>query len=303
MKNLILLVLTLGMIQALLAQTASVQVIHNSADALAAEVDVYVNSDLALDDFAFRTATEFLELPAGVQIELSVAPGNSTSVNDALLTVPVTLMANENYVVVANGIVSASGYNPAPPLSLDLYPMAKTEAATATNTEILVHHGSTDAPTVDIVETGAGAGTVIDNISYPEFEGYLDLPTADYVIAVTDETGSVTVASYDLPLETLGLDGAAVTAVASGFLDPSSNSDGPAFGIWVATAAGGPLVQLPTATAQVQVIHNSPDALAEEVDVYVDGALALDDFAFRTATPFINLNAGVEIELAVAPGN
>jgi hypothetical protein len=301
MKKFILFFLVLGAAPWLLAQTAAVQVIHNSADALAEEVDVYVNSDLAIDDFEFRTATGFISLPAEVQIELSVAPGNSTSVNDALLTVPVTLVADETYVVVADGIVSPTGYNPAPPLTLQVYPMTKAAASNATNTEILVHHGSTDAPTVDVVETGAGAGTVVDDISYTEFQGYLDLPTSDYVIAITDETGTVTVASYDLPLATLGLDGAAVTAVASGFLDPSNNSNGPEFGIWVATAVGGPLVQLPASTAQVQVIHNSPDALAEEVDVYVDGALALDDFAFRTATPFLDLSAGVEIELAVAP--
>ena len=28
---------------------------------------------------------------------------------------------------------------------------------------LLIHHGSTDAPTVDVVETGVGAGTIVDN--------------------------------------------------------------------------------------------------------------------------------------------
>ena len=65
------------------SQTARVQVIHNSADAAAAEVDVYVDAANTLDDFAFRTASPFVDLPAGVQIELSIAPGNSSSVADA----------------------------------------------------------------------------------------------------------------------------------------------------------------------------------------------------------------------------
>lgn len=51
-----------------IAQTARVQVIHNSADAAAAEVDVYINADLALDDFAFRTATPFLDLPGLISV-------------------------------------------------------------------------------------------------------------------------------------------------------------------------------------------------------------------------------------------
>ncbi|QQX75731.1 MULTISPECIES: DUF4397 domain-containing protein [Aequorivita] len=230
-----------------IAQTARVQVIHNSADAAAAEVDVYINTDLALDDFAFRTATPFLDLPAGVEINIGIAPGNSTDVGDVLLTVPVTLTADEKYIVVADGIVSPTGYNPAPPLTLQVYPMAREMASNPANVDILVHHGSTDAPTVDVVETGVGAGTIVDDISYTEFQGYLELPTADYVVEIRDASGTVGVAAYQAPLATLGLDGAALTVLASGFLDPSQNSNGPQFGLFVASPLGGDLLELPSA--------------------------------------------------------
>ncbi len=70
---------------------------------------------------------------------------------------------------------------------------------------------------MDIVEVGAGAGTIVDDISYTEFQGYLELPTADYTIDVRDETGTTTVASYEVPLAALNLDGVALVAVASGF--------------------------------------------------------------------------------------
>lgn len=233
------------------AQTARVQVIHNSADAAAAEVDVYIDNTLALDDFAFRTATPFLDLPAGVEINLGVAPGNSTGPGDILLTVPVTLMENEKYIVVADGIVSSSGYNPAPPLSLQVFPMAREMATDPANVDVLVHHGATDAPTVDVVETGVGAGTIVDDISYTEYQGYLSLPTDDYVLDITDETGAVTVARYQAPLATLMLDGAALTVLASGFLDPSQNSNGPAFGLYVASPAGGNLLALPSVPLSV----------------------------------------------------
>ena len=66
------------------AQTARVQVIHNSADILAGSVDIYINNVLEIPDFAFRTATPFIDLPAGVTLNIGVAPGNSTSVNDTL---------------------------------------------------------------------------------------------------------------------------------------------------------------------------------------------------------------------------
>ncbi|MAP55274.1 DUF4397 domain-containing protein [Altibacter sp.] len=248
MKNLVLFTAVLLFTATAFSQTARVQVIHNSADAAASEVDVYLNSGIAIDDFAFRTATTFLDLPAGSPIDLSVAPGNSTGVGDALLTVTVTLMPDETYIVVADGIVSGSGYNPAPPLSLQIYPMGRETASNTANVDVLVHHGSTDAPTVDVVETGVGAGTIVDDISYSEFDGYLELPTADYTLEVRLADGSQPgVAAYQAPLSTLMLDGAALTVLASGFLDPSQNSNGPAFGLFVASPLGGDLLALPTA--------------------------------------------------------
>jgi len=262
----------------LMAQTARVQVIHNSADALAAEVDVYLNDTNALDNFAFREASPFLDLPAGVEINLSIAPGNSTSVADALLTVPVTLTPDETYIVVADGIVSPTGYNPAPPLGLEVYAMGREAATSPSNTDVLVHHGSTDAPTVDVVESGVGAGTIVDNLSYKDFQGYLELPTTDYVLQIRDETGSVGVAAYQAPLGTLMLEGAALVVVASGFLDPTQNSDGPNFGLYVALPAGGPLVELPAAALGVNDVRIDnwvlyPNPAAESISLQLNESL------------------------------
>jgi hypothetical protein len=243
-------------------QTARVQVIHNSADAAAETVDVYLNETLLIPNFEFRTASPFVDAPAGLEIELSVAPPNSSGVEDAIYTAPVTLSADETYIVVADGIVSGSGYNPPQPFGLQIYDMGRELADESGNTDVLVHHGSTDAPTVDIVETGVGAGTLVDNISYTEFQGYLELPTADYIIDVTDETGSVTVASFQAPLASLELDGVALVAVATGFLDPSQNSDGPAFGIGVALPTGGPLVMLP------ELLGNQDHELSNAIALY-----------------------------------
>lgn len=259
-----------------IAQTARVQVIHNSADAAAAEVDVYVNSDLALDDFAFRTATPFLDLPAGVEINIGIAPGNSTDVGDVLLTVPVTLTENEKYIVVADGIVSPMGYNPAPPLALQVYAPAREMATNPVNVDVLVHHGSTDAPTVDVVETGVGAGTIVDDISYTEFQGYLELPTDDYIIEIRDASGTVGVAAYQAPLATLGLDGAALTVLASGFLDPSQNSNGPAFGLFVASPLGGALLELPSAPLGVEEFNSAsftvyPNPAKDQLNISASG--------------------------------
>jgi len=232
----------------LLAQTAMVQVIHNSPDPLASEVDVYLGSELILNDFAFRTSTPFVELPAGSEIVLTVAPSTSTSVADGIAAFPVTLTENETYVVVASGLVNPlGGFTPFQQFDLKIFPAALMTADPG-KTRVLVYHGSTDAPTVDIVETSVPTGILVDDISYGSFSNeYLDLPTADYVLAVQTADNSTTVQSYSAPLATLGLEEMALVALASGFLDPSVNANGPAFGLFVSLPAGGELVELPVA--------------------------------------------------------
>ena len=86
------------------SQTARVQVIHNCADAAAATVDVYLDGVLLLNDFAFRTATPFIDAPAGVPITIDVAPGNSSSVAQSIYSVTPTFISGETYLVVANGL-------------------------------------------------------------------------------------------------------------------------------------------------------------------------------------------------------
>jgi hypothetical protein len=284
--------------------TARLQVIHNSADSAASTVDVYVNDELLLDNFAFRTATPFIDVPAGIALSIDVAPSTSTSSEDSIYNLTTTLTASETYIVVANGIVSGSGYAPNQAFALNVLVGGREGTAVENTTDVVVFHGSTDAPTVDVVETSVPAGTLVDNLSYGSFSSYLELPTNNYTIDVRDESGAVTVATYSAPLADLFLELDAITVVASGFLDPSQNSDGPAFGLWVAKATGGALIPLPlveTPTARLQAIHNSPDLAAALVDVYVNDELLLDNFAFRTATPFIDVPAGVELSIDVAP--
>lgn len=284
------------------AQTARLEIIHNSADAAASQVDVYVNGELFLNDFAFRTTTGFIDVPAGVLLNVAVAPGNSTSVADALATFPFILADGETYIAIANGIVSPNGYAPATPFNIDVFAGAR-ESGVGMGTDVLVYHGATDAPAVDVAEVGVGAGVVIDDLAYSEFVGYSSFMTLDYILQIQEGQSNTPVAAYGAPLQTLGLSGAAITVLASGFLDPSQNSDGASFGLFVSLGVEGALIPLPTPTARVEVIHNSADAAASEVDVYLNGDLAIDNFAFRTTTGFFDLPAAMPLEIAVAPGN
>lgn len=276
MKKLLLLLCAIASVQIAFSQ-ARVNIIHNSADAAAEQVDVYLDATLAVDDFTFRTETGYIDFPADVEVIIGIAPPNSTGAGDAIATFPVTLADGETYVVVADGIVSPTGYDPAPPFGLQVYDMGREAATVGTNTDVLVHHGATDAPAVDVYETGVGAGLIVPNLSYTEFAGYLELATADYVVQV-NAAGGGGVAAYSAPLATLGLDGAALVVVASGFLDPSNNSNGPAFGLWVSTGSQGNLVELPSAPLGVSDFNTAeislyPNPASEQLAISVpDGA-------------------------------
>ncbi|MEZ5083960.1 MAG: DUF4397 domain-containing protein [Bacteroidales bacterium] len=197
-------------------ETARVQVIHNSADAAAEMVDVWLNDALLLDNFTFRTASPFIDAPAGEEFTISIKGPDSMNPDNPIWSQTYTLTSGETYVLVANGIVSPTGYDPVEPFDIYVYAMGREEASMTTNTDVLVFHGSTDAPVVDVVEIGKGAGTIIDDMMYGDFAGYLELPTDDYILNVRDETGESSVEVFlSAPLSTLGLDGASLVTVAS----------------------------------------------------------------------------------------
>ncbi|MEZ5198604.1 MAG: DUF4397 domain-containing protein [Bacteroidales bacterium] len=283
--------------------TSRVQVIHNSADKAAEVVDVWLDNTLLLDDFTFRTASPFIDAPSGMAFKISIKGPDSKTPDNPIWSQVYTLDDKKDYILIAEGIVSPSGYTPNKAFDIAVYDMAIEKAKTINQTDVLVHHGSTDAPTVDVYETGVGAGMIVDNLMYSDFAGYLELGTMDYVLEIRDETGENAVAAYQAPLASLGLEGAALTVVASGFLNPENNSMGEAFGLYVALPAGGELIALPvyeiTETARVQVIHNAADMAAEVVDVWLNETLLLDNFTFRTASPFVDAPAGEEFTIAI----
>jgi hypothetical protein len=289
------------------AQTAKLQIIHNAADPAAAAVDVWVNGERALDNFAFRTATEFLTLPAGVDISVGIAGPNSMMASEALATFTLNLPANSTSIAIANGVLDPSGFaangDPnAAPISFNVYPVgnARTAAAEAGNVDILVWHGATDAPAVDVY---AGTTRVVESLSYGKSAGYLSVPPGAYELGVAPAGGAI-IAAFDADVTNAA--GAAVTIVASGFLNPAANKNGAAFGLFVATAAGGALTPLPLAgadQASVQIIHNAADPAAAVVDIYVNGEILLNDFAFRTATEFVPVPANTDLTVAVAGPN
>jgi hypothetical protein len=290
-----------------MADTAELQVVHNAADPAAAVVDVYVNGDLTLDDFAFRTATPFLEVPAGVELAIGVAPAGSQGPDDILATIPVTLAGGQRYVAVASGVLDPSAFAPNPDgrdIGFTLFAADGIRTRTFPGlVKLKTLHGASDAPAVDVkARTRFGDLTLWHGLAYGDFGAYRTVLAREYDLVVTPADDDAVVAGFTADLS--GLSGGAAVVIASGFLDPAANQGGAGFAL-IAVLPDGAVVELPMtdATARLQVVHNAPDPAAAEVDVYVNDELFLDDFAFRAATPFVDVPAGVELRLGIAPGN
>lgn len=222
---------------------ARLQVIHNCAATDAASVDVWLNDGPAplIDDFSFRTATPYIDAPAGAFFDVSIALPTSTDTVGALYRESFLLESSKTYVVIASGLVGSGAYSVQQPF--DLIAAAGMETSTtAGNVDVLVVHGSTDAPTVNVNEIAIPAGIIVDDISYGQTAGYLDLPEANFVLNV--EANGTAVASYNAPLADLMLADNGIIVLASGFLNPAANNNGEAFGLFVALPGGGALVPL-----------------------------------------------------------
>jgi hypothetical protein len=112
---------------------------------------------------------------------------------------------------------------------------------------LVIHHGSTDAPTVDVI--ARGVATLADDIAYTGFQMYQEVPAASYEVDITLSDGETVVVTFGVDVS--GLGGGVAVVFASGFLDPTQNQDGKAFGLFAALANGDVVTFNPVGETEV----------------------------------------------------
>lgn len=166
------------------AGDATVVVVHGIPDT---PVDVYVNDELTLDDFAYGTVTDPLSLPAG-DYDLAVRAADAAPDGEVILEASAPLTAGANVSVVAH--LDAEGQPVLTPFVNDTAP---TDAGQG---RLIVRHTAA-APAVDVL---AGGEPVFSDLTNPN-EAKADLPasTVSASVALAGTTDPV-IGPADVPV-------------------------------------------------------------------------------------------------------
>lgn len=271
---------------------AGVQIIHNSADPAVAAVDIYVNGELALPNVPFRSATDFLDFDASETYDIVVTPAGS-DISAGFSFEGITFEGGENYYVIASGVATPNDFAANPDevsteLFLGVIPGASL-VGTGSNVDFTIYHGATDAPSVDVF--ARNVGLLAENVAYTDVTAeYLSVAAAPYVLDINVTGTSTTAATFLADLSTLG--GSSAIVLASGFLDPAANQDGPAFGL-IAVLANGTVVNLPAFEASD---ISEARGVENNTVVQVKGIITTPDYGFNNAEFYLqDTTAGIKV--------
>jgi hypothetical protein len=257
---------------------ASAQFIHNSAGGTPFSIDIYANGRLVVPGLNFRHATEYLAMPASHEYTLSVVQAGADRTN-SLITDTISFNPEDVEVFIISGLGAEEGFNPYQPLDF-FTAEGRKQALNETHTDLLIFHGGTDMPGVSIWNNDKN--TALATISFGEFSNHTELSTENYLIDMTDQNGQNLLDIYSIPLADLQLTGEALTMVASGFLHPENNNNGPGFGLWFTNQKGGELIELPVVT-----FTENPLLQIDDISVYPNPAR--DNITVSSSTPISHI--------------
>jgi hypothetical protein len=197
------------------ADNAMVRVLHGSPDAPA--VDVYANGGKIISNLAFGSISDYLAVPGGdYNIRVCVAGSDGTVDANCPIIATLTFDAGKKYTVTASDLVAQIKAN----VFVDGNPVDGKAS-------VRVIHLSADTPAVDVA-TQDGSAKVVENLSYPDATGYLQLDPGNYDLKVC-VAGSDATNDANCPLDLPALDlagGTAYTVFAIGSLNGGDGVQG-----------------------------------------------------------------------------
>jgi len=278
--------------------SARVRIVHASPDAPTVAIDVGNDGTpeiAALDRFA-ETGQPGVELPAGAALQIGIWAGNPLARVTAFTT-PALPAGGELFVIAIGSLESL----PREETGFSLLAVGSDGAIgrIGQNPVVYALHAGPDAPAVDIF---AGSLELVDNLSFAELSGSIQVPPGSYTLdffgttAGSTRPGGAAAASLDTPtLEA----GQRYLAVATGFLAPEMGEE--AFRL----AAFRDDLELVSSTARVSAIHASPDAPAVDIGTVNGGSIDLvvfENVAYPEGKPQTGADVpAAALTLGIAP--
>lgn len=297
----------------------AIQLVHNSPDPSLQFVSIwidafntgnFINFSGALP-IPFQFATDYLtDLPAGTH-GVAVSTFGSTDFEWSATTI--TVENNKRYIVMAAGVRDTTLFNTSVnggeniAFKLILSEVPSPEQVDAGESLPLLFHGTPDLPNLRFIAVGIGdaTGDLPTGLPYG-FElvgGGVDAVTFPNVQVSNNETTEI-YGEYKVDL--VPFEQQVLVIATSGFFSGEGNegvNEGN-FGTFFIPPFQSPFLELPVPDppkpGTVEIIHASPDPELALVDLYVNGAKALDSLAFGASTGRIDIPVGVN-RVAVSP--
>ena len=220
--------------------TAIIQFINASPSSDLDTVDVYLNSQLWLDNFQTLHATPFLKIPANRNTLLAVCPPQSTSSSNPIFTSFFNLPISTQIGILAGQTSTVS--EPIQPLQLTWLENARQQALEGDEVDLLFFNAAIDINSCDIRAFEPVNSALCNDLNWATFSsaGYISIPPFNYQFNLLNNSGTDTLSSirYDASL----LAGEASVLLITGALNPSQNPDGFLLGAHYSTEAGGMLM-------------------------------------------------------------
>lgn len=276
-------------------QTALVQVGNASADVTLAAIDVWADTVKIAANVNFATSTAYMEVATDAWLRIAPAGSNDTAA--AICAVQLALDSNSRTVAFFNGH-SGSGYTPIRPPVLHFVQAGQPPTTGYTN--LRFYNGATDLATATIHESTLLNETLAAALLYGSFSATKSVESLVYHLNVAD--GSTALRQTELNLLTNGWADSTLIIALAGFVNPAVNNAGKPLSVYAVPPAGGAWKQLPNSTARIQLIHNSADTALPAVDFYYGANPVAQNVTFRSATPHLEVAAGMVTTIAAAKG-
>jgi hypothetical protein len=228
---------------------STVQPLHVAADPRLAGLDLYVNSALERDDFAYQTGAAPLTFSPVANPWIALGPGSdnsSTAASNAPIQISGMSIADRQCVTALVGVFDPEAFAPNPtgrPTTLRLVQAdvtggleqaGRSVGVDQAQTPVLVLHAVTDAPALDVQVRETGQ-VLAQSLLFGQFAPLAAVDPGGITLELRRSSDGSLFKTASLDLS--GREGV-VTLALSGFADPAANQDGPGMSVFAVDATG-----------------------------------------------------------------